>query len=281
MSNQEAMIKRLNKCKDLLSEYEKTTQEIIELEKKESKAQAELIAYSNLIYSRKQWIKNMENKIPKARSFIKKMEEEEEYKKKVRPYFKKCRSYILNNTKKVFKDDDVKKQIIEIFEYYEDKDVAENFIEWYKNLTQVMVEEEVDDERIIWLAHTFKMIDCDFFEILESIEPCGFGDYVIPYERCIELGLKPSQHIQNKIEERNDYILECEEENINPYKTWEYKQYEGIGNSVYCKPRNRKFIESLDKSFKELKKPINKYEYSIECKLYFDDEDEEIQKIDW
>lgn len=278
--SQEAMIKRLNKCKHLVSEYEKTTKEITEIEKKKSKASSELIAYSTLLHERENYIRSIKNKIPKARSFIKKMEEEEEYRKKVRPYFKKCRSYILNNTKKVFKDDEVKKQIIEMFEYYEDKDIAEYFIEWYKNLNQVMVEEEVDDERIIWLAHAFKMIDCEFIEIFKNIESCGWDYYVIPYEMCIDLGIKPTQHVQNKIEERDEYILECEEENINPYKTWEYEKYESIGDSVYCDPKNGNLIKSLDKSFTQLKKPNNEYDFNIYSKLYFEDE-EEIQKIDW
>lgn len=263
MSSQEKAFIKLAKSKKIIKEYDELNESITSLTAETEKMSNELRKLENQLFETRKKKKQLDKLFPAAQKFIKEQEEIKQYEKTVIPYIKDCCKYLLEEDEKSIWQNN-KNQILNFFENYEEDIIFENFKTWFEEIDEDTIKNEYNDERIVWLAHTVRIIDLDV-EILNSI--CN--DNEIDIEDYKQLGFKIPYSQQCSIARQEEFIEECEEQNIKYWKTSEWNGYGEITVPISC---SKKFevpnIKKLEDSFSELKRPNNKYKFDINAIYY-------------
>ena len=151
--------------------------------------------------------KGLDKSLPKARKFIEEYQENKKYEKTVIPYIRNCIDYILQQ-KSIWKNKQY--EIFELFETYDEFHISQSFKNWFEEINEHTINNYHNDERIVWLAHTIRIIQLDV-KILKLITSGFTYENEIGIDLYKKLGFEiPSRQIQSIYEQEQEE--ECQDE---------------------------------------------------------------------
>ncbi len=217
------------------------------------------------LWNKKRDKKKLDKFLPAALKFVKEQEQIKEYERMVIPYIKDCHEYLLQN-KTIWNNR--KDEILNLFHTYDDPIIAENFKNWFEGINEDMIKNQYSDERIVWLAHTVRMIQLNI-RILKSIDDDTNEIHIDTY-KC--LGFEIPRYQQYQIEQEEEFKQECYDNDIKYWKTSQWGNYPQITVPISCDKDKGYRVHHLSISFPELRRPNNKYSFDINCFYYASNE---------